>query len=136
MNGEINWTDLQNKKRFKSQNVMMHGSRLNDLSGVAFTQNNVGGKISYILYNPWAVQTPGMLEISSPLMKLFYKILGKPIDKAVIPIVELLDNPPKPILSAYRERKEIDRSLAIYNAKNAKRLYGITTQLLEDIANM
>lgn len=131
MKGNVNWDDLQHKNSFNPQNVMMHGSRLNDLSGVAFVQNDTIGKIKYILYNPWAVQTPGMSEGSGPLMKMMYKIIGNSVEKAVVPITELLDDPPLPTLSAYRERKKLDLTLATYNKQNAKRLYKITTNLLD-----
>jgi len=132
MKGDVNWGDLQHRSSFDSQKVMMHGSRLNDLSGVGFVQNDTAGKIKYVLYNPWAVQTPGMMELySSLLMKLMYKIIGKPIDKAVIPIIELLDNPPNAALSAYRERKKLDTTLPSYSPDNAKRLYDTTVQMLE-----
>lgn len=131
MKGEVNWDDLQHESSFEAQKVMMHGSRLNDLSGVAFAQNDTAGKIKYVLYNPWAVQTPGMMELySSPLMKLIYRIIGKPIDKAIIPIAELVDNPPKSALSAYRERKVLDTTLPMYSRENAKKLYDITVKIL------
>ena len=133
MKGNVNWDDLQHKDSFAPQKVMMHGSRLNDLSGVAFVQNDTVGKIKYILYNPWAVQTPGMLEGSSQLMKLMYKTIGKPVEKAVVPIAELLDNPPSPALSAYRERKKLNLTLPTYDEKNAKRLYETTTILLANL---
>lgn len=134
MKGDVSWDDLQHKSQFDAQKVMMHGSRLNDLSGVAFAQNDMVGKIKYILYNPWAVQTPGMMEVyGSPVMKLMYKIIGKPVEKAAVPIVELLDNPPELSLSAYRERKKLSISLASYNQENAKKLYDITASLLENI---
>jgi hypothetical protein len=131
MKGEVNWDDLQHKTQFNPQRVMMHGSRLNDLSGVAFTYNDNIGKIKYILYNPWAVQTPGMMDYGGQLMKLAYKIIGKPVEKAVIPIIELLDHPPSATLSAYRERKEINLTMASYNKENAIRLYNLT-QLCTD----
>lgn len=134
MKGEVNWSDLQHKADFESQKVMMHGSRLNDLSGVAFVGNDKVGKVRYVLYNPWAVQTPGMMEMfSSPMMKLMYRIIGKPIEKAVLLIAELLDSPPAQALSAYRERKMLDTSLPMYCRENAKRLYDITVQMLEDV---
>ena len=133
MKGDVNWNDLQHKNNFDAQKVMMHGSRLNDLSGVAFIKNDTVSKIKYVLYNPMAVQTPGMMEVySSPVMKLIYKIIGKPVEKAAMPIVELLDNPPALALSAYKERKELSLALATYNQENAKKLYNITAQLLED----
>jgi len=133
MKGEVNWDDLQHKASFPSQKVMMHGSRLNDLSGVAFTQNDTAGKIKYILYNPMAVQTPGMAEYGGLLMKLIYKAIGKPVDRAVVPIIELLNNPPASALSAYRERKKLDLTLPAYDKGNAKRLYEVTTKLLSGI---
>ena len=130
MKGDVNWDDLQHKNNFVAQKVMMHGSRLNDLSGVAFIQNDTVGKIKYVLYNPMAVQTPGMMEVSGPMMKLMYKIIGKPVEKAILPIVKLLDNPPAPTLSAFRERKQLDLTMETCNQENAKRLYNISTHLL------
>jgi hypothetical protein len=72
-----------------------------------------------------------MLKDAGLLMRLTLKIIGKSIDKATVPITELLDNPPSSILSAYRERKELDLDLATYDKQNAKRLYEMTTGLLE-----
>jgi len=50
-----------------------------------------------------------------------------------VPIAELLDNPPSPALSAYRERKKLDLTLPTYDEKNAKRLYETTTILLANL---
>lgn len=132
MEGNVNWNDLQHKDSFVSQTVMMHGSRLNDLSGVAFSQNDSVGKIKYILYNPMAVQTPGMMEVSGTMMKLVYKVIGKPVEKAASLITELLDAPPVSAISAFREHKELNLTLATYNKENAQKLYYITNQLLRD----
>lgn len=131
MKGKVNWDDLQHKKSFSPIKVMMHGSRLNDLSGIAFAQNDDTGKIKYILYNPMAVKTPGMMEFGNPVMKLYYKFAAKTEEKAVIPIIELLDNPPSSPISAYKEHKEISLALATYNKENAVKLYNATTQILE-----
>jgi hypothetical protein len=93
MNGVINWDDLQNKNNFDSPKAQFHGSRLNDLLGVSFVQNDTIGKIKYILFNPWAVQTPGAMEMYEQpmmkiMMKLMYKIIGKPVGKAIDTIKE------------------------------------------------
>ena len=133
MNGNVNWNDLQHKNSFDAQKVMMHGSRLNDLLGVEFIKNDTAGKIKYILYNPWAVKTPGMMEYGNLLMKLVYKIMGKPIEKAIIPITELLNNTPPFALSAYREYKNLDLSLATYSKENAVKLYNLTIQFLDQL---
>jgi len=135
MMGAVNWNDLQHKNSFDALKVMMHGSRLNDLSGISFAQNDTVGKIKYIMYNPWAVQTPGMREaLSSPIMKLLFKVIGKSVNQAVIIIAKLLDNPPAVTLSAYREHKKLNLSDAPYNPENAQRLYSLTTKLLKDLA--
>lgn len=132
MKGEVNWDDLQHKNSFNTQKVMFHSSRLNDLLGVQFTQNDTVHKIKYIMYNPWAVQTSGMMEVyNNPLMKVLYKLIGKPVKKAIIPIIELLNNPPMSTLSAYRERKELSLTNVSYNQQNAKKLYDITVGILE-----
>jgi len=130
MSGAVNWDDLQHKNSFNAMKVMMHGSRLNDLSGVSFIQNDTTRKIKYIMYNPWAVQTPGMEAFSSPVTKFIYKLIGKPVSKAATIISELLDNPPASNLSAYREHKMLDLSHASYNPENAQRLFILTSSMI------
>jgi NAD(P)-dependent dehydrogenase (short-subunit alcohol dehydrogenase family) len=130
MKGNVNWDDLQHKNRFDTMKVMMHGSRLNDLLGVEFAKNDAVGKIKYMLYNPMAVQTPGMSDFSNVWMKLIYKLIAKPIEKAVLPIIELLDNPPIRPLISYTQRKENSLSKETFDTNNAQRLFGITNQLL------
>lgn len=133
MKGEPNWSDLQHKKSFAPQKVMMHGSRLNDLLGVQFVKNDRVNKIKYIMYNPWAVKTPGMMEFfKNPLMKMMYKIIGKTVDKAVLPVMKIINNPPSVMFSAYREEKVLDLNHYSYNLENAKKLYDITVKFLSD----
>ncbi len=131
MKGDVNWDDLQYKNSFIPQKVMMHGSRLNDLLGAGFAQNDSVGKIKYIMYNPWAVQTPSMMKMfGSPIMKFMYKIIGKTVEQAAEMVAHRLDNLPAGKFSAFRERKPLDLAHASYNAENAKRLYGITDEII------
>jgi len=74
MKGDVNWDDLQHRNSFDPMKVMMHGSRLNELSGAAFVLGDAARKISYILYNPMAVRTPGMMEFGGAAMKAYYKL--------------------------------------------------------------
>lgn len=138
MKGDVIWEDLQFKNNFNSNKVQFHGSRLNDLLGVAFVQNDTIGKIKYILFNPWAVQTSGVMEMYEKpmmkvLMKLIYKIIGIPIEKAILPMIDLLETPPNASLSAFKQRKEVSLKIITFNKKNAKKLYNITIQLIEDL---
>ena len=135
MKGDVNWGDLQHKKDFDPMKVMMHGSRLNELSGVAFVSNDTTRKIKYILYNPMAVKTPGMMEFGGVAMKMYYKLAAKSVEKAIKPIVYLLDNPPETPISAYKERKSLSLDSPTFNKENSVKLYEITAKLLEDRAN-
>lgn len=132
MKGKVNWNDLGHKEKFNAQNVMFHSSRLNDLLGVQFAKNDTVGKIKYIMYNPWGVRTPGMKEVyNTPLKWMFFKLFSKPVDEAIIPLINLLDNPPTEKLSAYRTSKKLDLNHQSYSSENAEKLYGITINMLE-----
>ena len=132
MKGQVNWDDLGHKEKFDAQKVMFHSSRLNDLLGVQFAKNDTVGKIKYIMYNPWGVRTPGMMEVyNTPLKWFFFKLFSKPVDEAILPLIDLLDNPPTAKLSAYRTSKELNLSHQSYSPENAERLYDITKNMLE-----
>lgn len=138
MKGEVNWEDLQHKKSYK--NVSFHGSRLNDLLGVAFAEKNIDGKIKYILYNPWAVQTSGVFEmVENPLMrnlmKISYKIIGKSVEEGIKPIIKLVENPPKASLSAFKMEKEVKLTIKTFDKDNAQKLYMLTSQMLDGVLN-
>lgn len=131
MKGEVNWSDLGHKENFDAQKVMFHSSRLNDLLGVQFAKNNTVGKIKYIMYNPWGVRTPGMMEVyNTPLKWFIFKLFSKPVEEAIIPLVNLIDNPPASTLSAYRVNKKLNLNIPSYSPDNAKKLYDITNNLL------
>jgi len=133
MKGEINWNDLQFKNSFEPMKVIMHGSRLNDLMGIEFSENDNVRKIKYILYNPMAVNTPSMMEFGGSFMKLLYKIIGKSVEKAVLLMTVHLENPPKNNLSAYREKRALDLSMPTYNKKNAKKLFELSNKIISEI---
>lgn len=134
MNGKVNWEDLQHKNSFDPMKVMMHGSRLNDLLVVEFSKKDTVNKIKYILYNPMAVKTPGIANSGGGfLMKTIFNMIAKPVEKAVIPITELLNNPPSRNLISYTQRKENSLSKPTFDKSNAEKLYEITTELLTEI---
>ncbi|MDZ5610499.1 hypothetical protein U2I54_26680 [Bacillus pseudomycoides] len=138
MKGKIDFDDIQNKNNYNSMKTMFHGSRLNDLLGVAFDQNNTHRKIKYVLYNPWAVQTTGAFEAyKNPMiknvMKLIYKITGKPVEEAIKPIIRFLEHPPKISLSAYKLEKEVSPEMETFDKRNAQKLHEITEKMLKGL---
>ncbi|MFE4709284.1 SDR family NAD(P)-dependent oxidoreductase [Paenibacillus sp. NPDC056722] len=138
MNGTVNLDDIQYKRNYNGGKTKYHGSRLNDLLGVAFAQNDTIGKVKYILFNPWAVQTAGTFDaIENPVLrsitKLLYKTVGRPVEEAVLPIIDLLENPPTASLSAYKVWKEVSLAMKTFDKENAQTLYNQTVQLLKGV---
>jgi NAD(P)-dependent dehydrogenase (short-subunit alcohol dehydrogenase family) len=139
MRGIVRWDDLQYKHadRFTSIKAILHGSRLNDLLGVAFALNNVDSKIRYVLYNPGAVRTPGAIEaFEQPAMRtltrIMYTLVGKSIEETIRPIIGLLDNPPEAPLSAFRQGKAISLDQPTFDKENAQKLFALTEAMLRE----
>lgn len=133
MKGTVNWDDLQFKKNYNSTKVKYRTSRLNDLLGTAYSQEYPN--INYVLFNPWAVRTNGALTstnsaIKNQVIKFIYQIIGLPVEQAILPIVELVNIPPKQPLSAYKQKKEIDLSMSTFDPVSAKRLAQLTAELI------
>lgn len=130
MKGEPNWNDLQHKESFNPFKVMTHGSRLNDLLGVYFADSDEIKKIRYIMYNPWAVRTPGMKDFfQNKLMDFIYKIIAKTPEQAAKIVVEVIETAKDNNIFAYKERNALDLQHSSYNKINAERLYQITTNM-------
>lgn len=136
--GDINWDDLQLQKQssFNSIKAIMHGSRLNNLLGAAFAQSTVGTNIKYVLFNPGAVQTKGATEAFDHKLikigvKLMYKIIGLPVQKAVEPLLHLVQSPPEDLLTAYKQNKKLDIAQVIPNKDQPERLVRLTLELIK-----
>lgn len=76
----------------------------------AENQQQTGGRIHYVSFNPWAVRSNEALNsFDSPLMKLLaraiYAIVGVSVEEAIAPITHLIDNPPHTALSAFIKTK-------------------------------
>ncbi|MBD8500921.1 SDR family NAD(P)-dependent oxidoreductase [Paenibacillus arenosi] len=138
MSSAVHLNDIQRKNNYHGSKARNHNSRLNDLLGVAFAEMDTIKKIKYVLFNPWAVQTTGVLErIENPILRLFtkflFKIIGRPVEQAIIPIIELLDTPPEPHLTAYIQRKKVSLTKKTFDRDNAQKLYRDTILLLEEV---
>ncbi|RCW42995.1 SDR family NAD(P)-dependent oxidoreductase [Paenibacillus prosopidis] len=136
--GEIKWNDLQlqTQRPFNSIKAIMHGSRLNDMLGAAFAQSNGYTNIKYVLYNPGAVQTKGAMEafdqkMMKILVKFIYRIIGQPVEKAVEPIINIIDFPAETSLTAYKLYKKLDIPQSIVNNNQSEKLLHITLDLIE-----
>ena len=102
-----------------------------------FDQNNKT-KVKYILYNPGIVRTKGATEaFSNLLLRTIIKIIAQPVNKAIEPLINLLDNLPKQSLSAYKQHKLVALTGKSFDKQNAQRLHDLTEKLIKEhtIAN-
>ncbi len=133
MKGNIQWDNLQLFHSFESFKAMRNGSRLNDLLAVKFAKTH--SSIRTILYNPWLVRTTGSsVAFGNRMLKAFmaimYKFKGKTVEEAILPIIQLVEQPFSQGLTAYIKGKPIDLSMDTYNPLNADRLHEATLKLL------
>lgn len=125
-NRKINCDDLQLKNNYGSVKTIMQGNKLHGLAGMAFDQNNKTN-IKYVLYNPGIVKTPGAIEAASNplvriLMKVLLKFIGQSVNKAIKPILEILDRLPDQFLTAYKQRKTVKLKDQVLDQQNAQKL--------------
>ena len=141
MKGEVNWDDIQCKDNYNGQSVQFHGSRLNDLLGVQFTQTDTIGKVRYILFNPMAVRTPGAAKMfegngfGKKLGRLYYKLLGKDIEEIVEMITTHEQQTQSTGLHAFKQTKAVPLSMSTFDPEKAERLDRLTQSLFENILN-
>lgn len=93
----------------------------------AENQQQTGGRIHYVLFNPWAVRSNEALNsFDSLLMKLLaraiYAIVGVSVEEAIAPITHLIDNPPHTALSAFIKTKPVDLTMNTFDRGKAVRL--------------
>jgi NAD(P)-dependent dehydrogenase (short-subunit alcohol dehydrogenase family) len=137
MKGQVQWDDLQFKQNYNGQTVQFHGSRLNDLLGVQFTQTDQVAKIRYILFNPMAVRTPGAAKMfegksfGKRLGRLYYKLFGKDVAEIVAMIAQHVNTTTAPGLHAFKQTAAVPLTMTTFNEANASKLSNITAELVK-----
>jgi NAD(P)-dependent dehydrogenase (short-subunit alcohol dehydrogenase family) len=133
--GEIHWDDLNSRENYNVMKVAFHGSRLNDLSGVAFVERAEPTHIKYILYHPGFVATEGVAQLfDNPAKRLIGKIAGRVVglspESGAAPILALLENLPAARFSAYEREKPLPLATEAFSKESAQRLYRLTQDML------
>lgn len=132
-NNSLNWTDLQFERTpYSGFKAMMQSSRANDLLGAGFALTQQAGQVSYILYNPGLTATSfaGEYDLTMNISLLLAKPFAKSVEKGIMPIIELLTNPPAGTISAFNQHKPVDLTTPAFNQENARKLYQETHTLL------
>ena len=144
MKGKVHWNDIQMKEKYDGQSAQFHGSRLNDLLGVSFTEKDSVKKIHYLLFNPMAARTPGAAKMGegNPLMKammkLYYRLAGKDVEEIVALHETLIHKLPASDsngsgLYAYKLEQPVDLRMGTFEKEDARRLDEITAGMLHQI---
>lgn len=136
MKGPVYWDDLQMKDSYDGQKAQFHGSRLNDLLGVWFSETDASHKIKYILFNPMAARTSGATKMAGEsgfmkfTMNLYYKMFGKDVSEIVDIINKDISSTMEPGLSAYKLSQKVDLNMETFDKSNAERLNMYTAELV------
>ncbi|RBQ16659.1 short-chain dehydrogenase [Spongiactinospora rosea] len=131
--GHIHWNDLSLKRGYGSIKAMLQGGRATDLLGVAYALNHPDARTRYLLHHPGFTNsgTDSLEQPTKTVIKLLARFAAQPVEKAIAPIVELMDDPPgKGGLLAYDRRRPLEPSLSSLDSAAARRLYDLTSHLL------
>jgi len=134
-NGSVVWDDMQLERRYSAVKAQLQAGRANDLLGVAFAEKP-GETVPYVLYRPYFTDT-GFKGIGPPFVRAIARLVGKVFARSVEvtarPISELLDAPPRTLLTAIAQGKPVSLSLKTFDKDDARKLDEETRQLLARI---
>lgn len=133
--GAVHWDDMQLTERYGMVGAQLQAGRANDLLGVDFADNS-GSRARYVLYHPGFTKSgdlgtvPLLLRVA---IRTLARIAARPIAASVAPIVDWVDTPPSPALTAVDRGRILPRSLPTLDPDNAVRLAEATAKLLESL---
>nr|SBO96666.1 putative oxidoreductase [Nonomuraea gerenzanensis] len=131
--GKIHWDDLSLKDGFSSIKAMLQGGRATDLLGAGYAANHPDGRTRYLLHHPGFTDsgTGTLQQPARAIIQVLAKLFAQPVQKSIQPIIELMENPPAGRLLAYDRRTPVDLTLPTLDPANARRLYDLTSHLLD-----
>lgn len=131
--GQVHFDDLQLERKYGTIRAQTQCGRANDLLSAAFAEQP-SSRARYVMYHPgFTATTGGLAHLRQPvrgLIALLGKIAAKPVDRAVAPMVELIDAPPSDRWSALDRGKPVDRSFSTFDPAAALRLAALTRELV------
>lgn len=136
--GRVHWDDPQfTSSRRGGFRALLQAARATDLLGVAFARRPDTVGVPIVLHNPDVVRTNLQRELSQPWRLLALTTLalrGVSVEVGVVPLLEVLADPPSDRISAYRGRDRVDmaapRYATGYDPADAVRLHELTARLL------
>lgn len=131
--GAIRWDDLQLRRRYSGMRAAAQASRCLDLLGVAYPLRYPDARTRYVLYNPLFTRT-AMAEPLPALARTVTNALAAlfawSVERAVPPLVTLLDTPPSEPVAAFRRQTRLPLRGKDFDPARAVRLATVTEELL------
>jgi PPOX class probable F420-dependent enzyme len=133
----IRWDDLGGERSYAPQRILVQGGQLNDLLGVGFARRHPSPKVRYVLLHPGVVNTAfsGEYDADTAVQIAQIRATARPVEEAIVPILDVLDHPPAEQLTAIAEGRPLDVHGPAFDAALADRLYAETTRLLGSVAS-
>ncbi|MGW1737300.1 SDR family NAD(P)-dependent oxidoreductase [Nocardia sp. NPDC001965] len=131
--GAIHWDDPTLGAGYTGIRAAVQASRCNDLLGVAHPRCHPRARTRYLLFNPMFVRTAmadPLPPVARAVTKALAAVFARPVERAVEPLLALLDNPPSEPITAFRRTKEIPLRGANFDPARADRLTALTEKLL------
>ncbi|WP_280378618.1 TIGR03618 family F420-dependent PPOX class oxidoreductase [Nocardia wallacei] len=130
--GAIRWDDLEGERGYDGGHALTQGGQLNDLLGVRFARARVSARTRYVLLHPGVVNTALSGDYDAPTAaRIEHMRRGAlSIDEAIVPILEVLDNPPAEPLTAIVAGRPLDVHGPAFDPEAADRLHTETVRLL------
>ncbi|MEU5761423.1 TIGR03618 family F420-dependent PPOX class oxidoreductase [Nocardia sp. NPDC047648] len=130
--GEIRWDDLGHERDYHGMHALAQGGQLNDLLGIEFARRPASARVRYVLLHPGVVNTALSGDYDAEMAARIETLrrTAQPIDVAIGPIIEVLDDPPAEALTAIVQGQPVDVHGPAFDTAAAARLYDETTKLL------
>jgi cytochrome c553 len=129
---QIRWEDLGRERDYDGQGALMQGGLLNDLLCTGYARIRPSPKVRYVLYNPGSVATALSGEYDAYLAAQIQAMrsTAQPVEKAIVPILDLLNDPPAQPLTASVLGRPIVMDGPGFDPHAVQRLYDHTRELI------
>jgi NAD(P)-dependent dehydrogenase (short-subunit alcohol dehydrogenase family) len=131
--GTIHWDDLQLEHDYSTITAQLQAGRSNDLLGVAYAAQP-DNPIRYVLYHPGFTKSGDLTPLPAParvFIRIAAALAARPVQRAVAPIHEFIDNPPSGPLTANDRGNELPLNLKTLDPADAERLAEATRRLID-----
>ncbi|MDA8372625.1 MAG: SDR family NAD(P)-dependent oxidoreductase [Nocardiopsaceae bacterium] len=131
--GEVNFADLQYEAKYSTIRTQIQAGRANDLLGRSLA-DDPSSKVRVVLYHPGFTKTlGGITHLKQPvkgIITLLSTMAAKPVEKAIAPMVAVIDDPPAEVLTGNNQGKPVDLAMKTFDPANARKLASVTHRLV------